>query len=178
MIAVTGGAGSGKSTVLQVLAEQGLRTLDADRVAAEVRRDPVFRAAALEALRLSPSATVEEMRHKVHEDPVARKRLNAALFPPIWQRIVEAKPDAVEIPLLVEAALVSRFQSVWVVVCPLELRMARLEARLGDRAAAERLVAIQLPDRVRAAFADEILRNDDSLQDVRQAAINVLARTK
>ena len=74
----------------------------------------------------------------------------------------------VAIPLLVETGAKQRFQRVLVVDCEPELQVARLMARDGiTRAAAERMLAAQVPRAARLSVADDIIRNDGDLASLR-----------
>lgn len=165
-LAVTGGPGEGKSTVLGALEALGFRTASADEIVKDVWQDEGGRRRIADALELPVPLDRDHVRSLVLADAGARRRLNAALHPEVLSRLAATRADVVEVPLLVEACLAGLFKRVWVVTCGPEEQLRRLTARLGDEGEAKRLVASQLPTVVKSTFADAIVRTNCSIDSV------------
>jgi dephospho-CoA kinase len=178
LVGLTGGIGSGKSTVTRALAERGAVVVDADTIAREVVEPdgPGFAAVVarfgLGVLdhrgRLDRSALAEV----VFGDEDARRDLNAIVHPLVaaeTQRRVAATPPGsvvvMDVPLLVEAAR-SGYDLVVIVEAPEDVRLARLAARGMDEADARRRMAAQASDAERRAVADVVLDNSGSPEDL------------
>jgi dephospho-CoA kinase len=178
-IGLTGGVGSGKSTVAQLLAEHGAVVIDADAIAREVVEPGAdgLRAVAAE---FGPTALTAEGRldrsalaDLVFHDPQARLRLNAILHPRIAAHTAEIMaslpPDAIvvhDVPLLVENDLAGAYELVMVVEADRRLRLERLEARGMPPEEARRRMAAQATDAERRAVADVVVRNHGDRADL------------
>jgi dephospho-CoA kinase len=178
-VGLTGGLGSGKSTVAALLGEHGAVIVDADVVAREVVRagTPGFAAvvARFGSGIVGPDGELDraELARIVFADSAALDDLNAIVHPLVGSRSAElaaaAPPGSVvvhDIPLLTENGLADRFDTVVVVEADREVRLARLAARGLPRAEAEARMAAQANDAQRRAIADEIVRNDGDLDSL------------
>lgn len=155
LVGLTGGLGSGKSTVARLLAEGGCTVVDADRVVAELYRPGEPGALAVRDLfgpeALDPEGAVDHkaVGAKVFADPKARKALEAAIHPLVRARFEQiaaqlpAEAIAVhEATLLVEAGFGPSFDLVVTVEAPTEIRFTRAVARgLKEEDARARLAA-------------------------------------
>ena len=183
-IALTGGIGSGKSTVSRLLAEKGAIIVDADAIAREIVEpgEP-----ALEEIRVAFGPEVidadgllrrSKLAEIVFDDPDALARLNAITHPRIAARsaeLLEAAPaDAVvvyDMPLLVEQGpqALSGWDAIVVVDAPDEVRLSRLIARGVDRDDAQRRMAAQVSRDVRLAAADHVIDNSGDLMSLERS---------
>jgi dephospho-CoA kinase len=186
-VGLTGGIGSGKSTVAARLAQRGAWIIDSDRIAREVVEPGTDGLRAVvdefgvevrtEAGALDRSA----LGARVFGDADARSRLNAIVHPLVAARTAElldaAPPDAIvvqDIPLLVEAGLAAGFPLVVVVHAAAEVRVRRLVDQRGMPAADARArIAAQATDEQRHAAADVCLDNAGS-RDETLAAVDQL----
>jgi dephospho-CoA kinase len=181
LVGLTGGIGSGKSTVARMLAARGAVVLDADAFA----RDAV--AAGTPGLRavverfggevVGPDGELDRrgLAAIVFADDEARRDLEAIVHPEVRRRLlraIEAHADADDIlvidsPLLVEAGQGGSVQLLVVVTAPEEAQLERLAA---DRGMSERDVrvrmAAQMPLEEKAAKADVVLDNGGDLLDL------------
>ncbi len=171
-IGLTGGIGSGKSTVAALLAARGALVVDADRIAREVVEPGTpGLAAVVEAFGpgvLTADGALDRaaLASVVFSDPQARARLDAIVHPLVRARareaVAQAPPDAVvvqDVPLLVETGQAGQYDLVLVVEAVLETRVARLVRRgLGEDDARARIAA-QATDEQRRAVADVVLDN-------------------
>lgn len=183
-IALTGGIGSGKSTVSRLLADKGAVVVDADAIAREIVEpgEP-----ALEEIRLAFGSEVIDAEGRlrrsrlaeiVFEDPEALARLNAITHPRIAARSAEllgaAPVNAVvvyDMPLLVEQGpqALAGWDAIVVVDAPDEVRFERLVARGVERDDARRRMAAQAPRDVRLAAADHVIDNSSDLSSLERS---------
>lgn len=174
-IGLTGGIGSGKSTVAARLAELGATVIDADAIAREVVAPGTPGLAAVlerfgpELAQADGSLDRAALGRLVFADPQALSDLNAIVHPLIGVRTRElverAGPEAVlvhDVPLLAENNLAAGFDAVVVVTAPLEARLSRLEGRGMDRDTARSRMAQQATDEQRRAIATVVLDNSGS----------------
>jgi dephospho-CoA kinase len=188
-VALTGGVGSGKSTVARLLVEHGAVLVDADAVAREVV-EPGTEGFAAVVERFGQRVVTGAGRLDrpalaaiVFGDDEARAALNAIVHPLVHRRMAElaaaAPADAVvvhDIPLLVEGGADRGFAAVVVVEAPTALRIARLVERgMTERDARERMAA-QATDEQRRAVADELIVNDGSLDQLAERVGEVWIR--
>jgi dephospho-CoA kinase len=172
-IGLTGGIGSGKSTVAALLTQHGARVVDADRIAREVVEPGTPGLAAVVAEFgegvLTPEGALDRaaLAALVFGDPAARARLDAVVHPLVRSRAAElvaaAPADAVvvqDVPLLVETGQASSFDLVLVVEADVGTRVARLVERGLTAEDARARIASQATDEQRRAVADVVLRND------------------
>jgi dephospho-CoA kinase len=166
MIGLTGGIGSGKSTVAGSLVRRGAIVIDADAIAREVVEPGTPALAKLverfgaDILRPDGSLDRPALAAKAFVSDETRKDLEAITHPAIGaefiRRVSEAPADAIvvhDVPLLVEANRAKDYAGVIVVDAPLEVRLARLVARGVDREDAERRIALQASDEERRKVA-------------------------
>jgi dephospho-CoA kinase len=173
-VGLTGGIGSGKSTVADMLVQLGAALIDTDRIARELTAPggaalpSIVDAFGADALDATGALDRARMRAHVFADADARRRLEAILHPLIGtetqrQASASAAPIVVfDVPLLVEsgrwAALVDR---IWVVDCSAATQRARVMARSGwDEATIDAVIAQQATRAQRRAIADAVIDND------------------
>jgi dephospho-CoA kinase len=182
-VGLTGGIGSGKSTVGRLLAEHGAVVVDADMLAREVVAAGTPGLAEIVAQFgrdvVTPAGELDRpaMGRRVFADPGARARLEAIIHPRVRARAAEIEaaspPDAVvvhDIPLLVETGQAGRFDVVVVVDAPIEQQVARLtdERGLSEEEARSR-IAVQATREDRLAAADHVIVNDATMQRLRES---------
>jgi dephospho-CoA kinase len=191
MIGLTGGVGSGKSTVAGLLAERGAVVIDADAIAREVveKGSPGFDAvvAAFGADVVGPDGGLDRpaLAGLVFGDPARRAKLNAIVHPLVGARVAElaaaVPPGSVvvyDVPLLVESGMAANFAAVVVVLAGADTRIARLAGRGMSEADARSRMAAQATDEQRRAVADEIVDNDGDLAALVEQVDGVWVRLK
>jgi dephospho-CoA kinase len=187
-IGLTGGIGSGKSTVATALVACGAHLVDTDAIARELTQPGGAAIAAL-AAEFGPAAIAadgaldrDHMRRLAFGEPGAKRRLEAILHPLIGQlaglRAAQAgtRPVVYDVPLLTESAhWRARVQRVLVVDCDEATQVSRVARRPGWTAeAAARVVALQAPRAARRAIADAVIHNDGISLDGLQAEVGAL----
>lgn len=171
-IGLTGGIGSGKSTVANLFAAHGVPVIDADVIARELVEpgQPALAeiVAAFGADMLDAQGRLDraKLRARVFDDPSQRKRLEAILHPRIHDLMAErtaaqtAPYALLVIPLLFEADQRDLVDRVLVVDAPAETQRARVSAR--DRlppAQIDAMLAAQWDRQRRLDHADDIIDN-------------------
>lgn len=180
LIGLTGGIGSGKSTVAKLLAEEGFTVVDADQIAREIVETGQPALAELaeafgeDILESDGSLNRGLLAERAFVSPEKTDLLNSITHPRIneeTQRRFNAARDAGEaaviydMPLLVDKGLHKNMDLTIVVDVDVEKRIQRLvEFRGLDEADARRRVAAQIDDEVRLAAADIIIDNNGPLE--------------
>lgn len=180
-VGLTGGIGSGKSTVAAMFADLGAHVIDADAIAREVVEPGTAGLAALVdvfgADILTPDGALDRaaLAAFVFADPSARARLNAITHPRIASRtaeLVAALPDDAvlihDVPLLVELNMQSAYDVVVVVDAPDEVRVRRLVERGHTAEDARARIDSQAPRAQRLAAADIVIDNSGSLDHLKE----------
>lgn len=179
-VGLTGGIGSGKSTVSDMFASLGVPIIDSDVIAREVvepgrtgLRQIVARFGS-ETLNHDGTLNRQHLRNLVFDDADARKDLEQILHPLIRERSNEHlanlnTPYAIlSIPLLVETGLTSSVDRVLVVDCPEQIQLERICKRdsiTPDRARA--IMESQCGRSKRLGAADDIIDNNQPLDELR-----------
>jgi dephospho-CoA kinase len=173
-IGLTGGIGSGKSTVAQALVGLGALLVDTDAIARALTlpggaaMPAIAEAFGAGALTADGALDREQMRRLAFNDAGAKRRLEAILHPLIGleaQRqaaAAGARPVVFDVPLLTESShWRARVQRVLVVDCHEDTQAARVAQRPGwDEAAARRVISQQATRTARRAIADAVIFND------------------
>ncbi|QHP52970.1 dephospho-CoA kinase [Pectobacterium carotovorum subsp. carotovorum] len=172
IVALTGGIGSGKSTVADEFAKLGATIVDADIIARQVVEPGK---PALDAIRLrfgdamlntDGSLDRAALRQRIFSSPAEKQWLNNLLHPLIHQetqaqfQVASAPYILWVVPLLVENGLQQRAQRILVVDVDKETQLARTLARDGiSLQQAENILAAQATREQRLAYADDIIDN-------------------
>lgn len=182
-VGLTGGIGSGKSTVASLLEERGATVIDADAIAREVVEPGQSALTALVAafgegiLREDGTLNRRELARVAFSDPVATQRLNEIMHPAIKaesaRRLALAGADAIvihDMPLLVETGQQDLVDLVVVVDVPETTQVERAVGQRGLTADdVERRMSAQVSRLDRLAFADVVIDNSGSRDEtVRQ----------
>ncbi len=187
VVGLTGGIGSGKSTVARLLAERGAQVVDADLVAREVvapggtAHDAVVERFGSSVVADDGSLDRPALAALVFGDDAARTDLNGIVHPAVHDEVLRrvaaaaADPDAVvvlDIPLLAEVGRDSYpLAGVIVVDAPVDVAVARLVADRGfTEEDARARVAAQASRQERLAIADVVIDNSGDLGHLRSEA--------
>ena len=184
-VGLTGGVGSGKSTIATMLSKRGAAVVDADAIAHQLTSAggaaiPMLRDSfGTEAIAPDGSLDRTRMRARVFSDSVARARLESLLHPMIRTAMRELAAMLIDggslyvvhvVPLLVETGNWRAYADRLLLVdCSEATQLARVCARTGiDEATARKIVAAQATRQQRLAAADDVLLNEAPLDHVEQ----------
>lgn len=181
IIGLTGGIGSGKSTVANHLRNKGVLVLDADQYSREALEPNA--ACFSEVVSLFGTEILDEagriqrqvVAKAIFSDEKKRKQLNDIVHPYVLsclKRDTETGDELVvwEVPLLFESGLDRYCDEVWTVSASEETRIERVIRRDGcSRAAAKKRILAQATEEERNERADVILRNDGDVSTVIRA---------
>lgn len=180
-IGVTGGIGSGKSTVSGRLAELGAFIVDADKIAREIVEPGQPALAELDHAFdgvINPDGTLnrQELARQAFATKEKTQVLNNITHPRIRARTeelfdqAEAQGEPVvvyDMPLLIENGEAEKMDAVWVVDAPDEVRIQRLVDHRGlDEDDARRRISAQIDRETRLAAADIVLDNGGSVEEL------------
>lgn len=185
-IGLTGGIGSGKSTVARMLAERGAVIIDADAISRELMEpgsdvlDETARAFGPAILTADGRLDRAALASVIFENEAKRKELNSIVHPAVRseaeRQAATAQADPgfsgvliEDIPLLVETGQAQRFDGVVVVETALAERLRRLVDQRGmNRADALARIQAQASDQERREIATWLVDNSHSLEETRR----------
>ncbi len=182
-IGVTGGIGSGKSTVTKILGELGAPIIDADKVGHAIYAPdgPAYAdmIAAFGRGILASDGTIDRKKLGpiVFGDAGALKRLNAIVHPKMFARMREMiehlraggerNPIVVEAAILIEANWQALFDEIWLVTASQERVVERIERDRGLKPEqTEARIRAQLPDEERQKHSTLVITNNGSIDEL------------
>jgi dephospho-CoA kinase len=189
LVGLTGGLGAGKSEALSALGELGAATLSTDAVVHELLASDELRDIVTARLgeQVARDGALDRslIAERVFGDDAARKWLEGELWPRVGQRMVEWKREVdahnptppaavVEVPLLFESGMEQAFDATIAVIADEQVRAERAGSR--GHALVEERTGRQLSQREKAQKADYTVRNDGTLEELREELSRVLAR--
>ena len=183
-VGLTGGIGSGKSTVAKMLAELGAPIFDADKVGHEIYLPggPAYAevVAAFGQAILAPDATIDRKKLGpiVFADPAQLRKLESIVHPRMFERmremVAEMRAAGERLPIVIEAAILVEahwqplFDEIWLVTASREQVIARVEAQRGlNPAQTEARIKAQLSDDERRKHASLVIDNSGTFEDLR-----------
>jgi dephospho-CoA kinase len=167
-IAITGGIGEGKSSVVADLAAMGYRTASADAMARDVFGQEDIQASLAEAVSLPLPIDREALRATISREPAHRRMVNEITHPRILAMLLSSDATFVEVPLLLETCIQGHFHQVWVVTCGPEEQRKRLVERYGEGAQVDAIISSQLRTPAKTIFSDRIVRTNQPREHVRR----------
>ena len=188
LVGLTGGIGSGKSTVADMFAALGVRIIDTDLISHQLTQAG---GEAITTLRITFGAHIinaqgaldrSRMREIVFSNPDDKKRLEAILHPLIFAHTkqqaaspTDAPYTLIVVPLLFESGRYADWlQSVITVDCPEESQIARTTQRSKlDEPAVRAIMAQQLSREERLALSDEVILNNAGLDDLKKQVVGI-----
>jgi dephospho-CoA kinase len=193
-VGLTGGIGSGKSTVLEILRQLGAATIDADAIS---RATTAPGGAAIPTIAqqfgpefITPEGALdrERMRARAYADPKARHALEAIIHPLVGAESARQVEQALaqgarcivfDVPLLVESGRWrGKVDRVLVVDCLPATQVARVTARSSlDAAQVQAIMAVQAPRALRLQAADAVIYNEGLSPQQLRTQVERVART-
>ena len=184
VIGLTGGIGTGKTQVSNILKSLGATAINADQVGHEAYLPhtatwrEVVAAFGEDILDSDEQIVRSKLGAIVFSDPAQLQKLNSIVHPRIYAMISDrieslsgngVEVAVVEAALLIEANWTPLADEVWVVTTPKETVLSRLSAREMTAERAESIIESQMPQDERETYADAIIDNDSGLQELEQA---------
>ncbi len=189
IIGLTGGFGSGKSTVSKLLTELGAVVIDADKVGHEVFKPGT------EAWRvvvgifgqgiISTDGTIDRRKlgKIVFRNPDARARLNQIMHPRILERVKAMIEEyerggadiiVIEAPLLLEVGWKSMVSELWITSAPQTTVISRLREQRGiPESESLARIRAQLTDEERTSQADVVIYTDCTLDELKDRVLEL-----
>ena len=195
VIGLTGGIGSGKTTITTILEKQNIPIIDTDLISRDVVKPSteglkqVVNYFSQECLNSNGTLNRAWMRNTIFNDAKAKLALEAILHPLIkrqtLQEITKYKKTnpshiIVAIPLLIETIKKQTtrpgyIDEIWVVDCSVEQQITRAMQRDGnDRTLIEKIIAQQATRQERLQYADYVIDNTQSVKELEQKLLNKL----
>ena len=188
-IGLSGGIGSGKSTVAKMFGELGAVIIDADAIAREVLEpgqvgyESVLQAFGDSVLDKSGNIDRKKLAEIVFQDQSQLAALESIVHPAVIARVAqirESLPDSAVViydtPLLVEKQLQNQFDKVVIVTADESVRKERLLHRGLERLDIDARIANQATDSQRAQVADFVIINNESIDQLRDNVSQVWQR--
>ncbi|MGX9291092.1 dephospho-CoA kinase [Bacillus sp. A015] len=190
VIGLTGGIASGKSTVSQMIKEQGIRVVDADVIAKEAvsKGTPalhqIVQTFGEDVLLPNGELNRQQLGAIIFSDEEKRKQLNAIVHPEVRKEMLKQRDEGInqqetfvvlDIPLLFESQLESLVDRIIVVYTTPELQLSRLMNRndLSEEEALNRIHS-QQPLEEKCQKADRVIENTKDLAFMRKQLQNIL----
>ena len=176
VVGLTGGIGSGKTTVANGFSALGVTVIDADQLARELVRpgqpalDEIITLFGKDCVTPDRQLKRDYVRQQIYSDPGLKRQLEAVLHPKIRHRIIALLANIqdpyciVVIPLLLETQQTDLVDRILVVDAPEKEQLARVAARdsLSDNTVMD-IMQTQTDRNTRLAAADDIIVNDRDL---------------
>jgi dephospho-CoA kinase len=189
LIGITGGIGTGKSTVCRMLTKLGARIIDADRISRHILEPGQgaysqvvdhFGQGVLDAAGRIDRAALGKI---VFEDDEQRKVLESIMHPVIKDEIARQYNEfareegscivVLEAPLLIEAGMADTVDEVWVVACPEEEQLRRVMSRGLSYAEALARIQAQLPLAEKVKVADRVIDTGRSMEATEAEVVQI-----
>ena len=184
VIGLTGGIGTGKTQVSNILKSLGATAINADQVGHEAYLPhtdtwrEVVAAFGEDILDSDEQIVRAKLGAIVFSDPAELRKLNSIVHPRIYDMISDrigslsgngVQVTVVEAALLIEANWTPLADEVWVVTSPRETVLSRLLARGMTPERAESIIESQMPQDEREEYADAVIDNDSGLPELEKA---------
>ena len=182
ILGLTGGIGTGKSTVAKMLREKNIPVVDTDSISKEIIEYPEV----IEKIKAEISSKIFNNENKldrkklseiVFENKDKLKKLNEIMHPVIlkkmWEEVEKLKKDykiiVVDIPLLFEINMENEVDKVLLIYSSKEIQIERIMNRDGrTREEAIKIINSQMPLYKKREKSDYIIQNNDSLEKIKK----------
>ena len=187
LVALTGCLGCGKSTVLKIFRELGVRTISADEIVHELLeskevQEEIKRLFGPDVFLKDGKVDRKRLAQRVFANQKEREKLEGLLHPLVFRRIekeYEKEPGRLmvaEIPLLFETDTQNRFSKVITVYAPMEVAIKRLKSRGMTREDIEARLKSQMPIETKVERSDFVIDNSRELKEIRKQVQQVLEK--
>ena len=190
ILGLTGGIGTGKSTVANMLKEKGIPVVDTDLISREVIEYPEI----IEKIKLEISNEVFDFNNKldrkkmseiVFENQEKLKKLNEIMHPEIlkkmWLEVEKLKKNhkiiVLDIPLLFEINMEKEVDKILLIYASKEMQLKRIMERdCRSREEAIKIINSQIPLYKKREKSDYIIQNNDSLENLEKKVEKILKK--
>ena len=194
-IGLTGGIATGKSSVLKIFQEEGIKTINTDKIAKELTQkgkkgyERIIEVFGRDILKEDGEIDRKKLAEIVFSDQSKRKQLERILHPLILERLYQqllqiekehpCHPVVIEIPLLFEVGAEKDMDITVLVYAPEEIQIKRLMERdkISEEEAVKRLKS-QIPIEEKRKMAHVVIDNSGDFKDTRLQVRNFIAKIK
>ena len=191
LIGLTGGMGSGKSTVADCLRSNGTPVIDADVIAHKIMNeestlDKIHEIFGKNVFDKDGSLNKVKFSSVLFTNTVKRKKLNEFVHPKVWTEMMNetekyvtkgSKVIFLDVPLLIESGWHTRVNETWLVKADYNERIARLRLRTNlSTEEIKKRIEIQMPESEKEEYADKIINNDGTIEETGKQVIEELQK--
>ena len=191
VLGITGGIGSGKSTVSNILKERGLKVLDADYLSHKVTEaggvavPEIAEVFGKRAVCADGSMNRKYVSSVVFKDNTKLDILSSIIHKYVLQYMAEeidkeraksTKCVVLDVPIPVKKGFVDKCNQIWVVTCDETVRIKRLIDRGMTKEEAQRRIAVQMTDEEYLALGDFEINNSDSLDKLNERVEELITK--
>ena len=191
LIGLTGGMGSGKSTVADCLRSNGTPVIDADVIAHKIMNeestlDKIHEIFGKNVFDKDGSLNKVKFSSVLFTNTVKRKKLNEFVHPKVWTEMMDetekyvtegSKVIFLDVPLLIESGWHTRVNETWLVKADYNERIARLRLRTNlSTEEIKKRIEIQMPESEKEEYADKIINNDGTIEETGKQVIEELQK--
>ena len=183
VLGITGGIGSGKSTVSGLLRDRGVLVLDADQISRDVTASGGIAIPEIQEVFGNRSVTADGSLNRkyissvVFSDNKKLDLLSAIIHKYVFihideqlekERIKKTKCVVLDVPIPVKKGFVDHCNQIWTVTCDEKVRLDRLLERGMDLEDAKRRIAVQMTDDEYAELADHVIDNSGTPDELKE----------
>ncbi len=191
LIGLTGGMGSGKSTVADCLRSNGIPVIDADVIAHKIMNeentlDKIHEIFGKNVFDKDGSLNKVKFSSVLFTNTVKRKKLNEFVHPKVWTEMMNetekyvtkgSKVIFLDVPLLIESGWHTRVNETWLVKADYNERITRLSLRTNlSTEEIKKRIEIQMPESEKEEYADKIINNDGTIEETGKQVIEELQK--
>ncbi len=191
LIGLTGGMGSGKSTVADCLRSNGIPVIDADVIAHKIMNeestlDKIHEIFGKNVFDKDGSLNKVKFSSVLFTNIVKRKKLNEFVHPKVWTEMMNetekyvtegSKVIFLDVPLLIESGWHTRVNETWLVKADYNERIERLRLRTNlSTEEIKKRIEIQMPESEKEEYADKIINNDGTIEETEKQVIEELQK--
>lgn len=190
VLGITGGIGSGKSTVSGILEQRGIKVLDADRISKEVT--DVNGIALPEIIEVFGNRAVKNnaldrkyISSIVFNDKTKLDVLSAIIHKYVLEFIAQeiekertrgTKCLVLDVPIPVKKGFIDKCNQIWVVTCDMDVRLKRIQDRGMNIEDAKRRIAMQMTDEEYVSLGDFEINNSGDLDDLHRKVEELITK--
>ena len=191
LIGLTGGMGSGKSTVADCLRSNGIPVIDADVIAHKIMNeestlDKIHEIFGKNVFDKDGSLNKVKFSSVLITNIVKRKKLNEFVHPKVWTEMMNetekyvtegSKVIFLDVPLLIESGWHTRVNETWLVKADYNERIERLRLRTNlSTEEIKKRIEIQMPESEKEEYADKIINNGGTIEETEKQVIEELQK--